>query len=335
MNTRLREEQNWLSTISLMIIAFIALAAGLHYTRDVMSPFVLALFITTMVVPIVELQVRHLKIPKPLAVTFALLVVLGAVALIGFLVIGALSTLISTVKDYNASLVQLFKQAMSWLEDWGIKVETERILQDLSWRLPHLATQSAGFFLQFLSEATLTVIFVAFLLAGRAAAPLKQGLYTASEAKIRRYLVTKVVISGATGALVWAILAAFGLRMAPLFGMLAFFLNFIPSLGSIVATILPIPMALVQFEGLWMIVGVVALPGLVQLAIGNILEPKIMGEGLELHPVAILLALAFWGLLWGPVGMVLAVPITASLRIVLMRFETTRPAGLLLAGELS
>ena len=69
------------------------------------------------------------------------------------------------------------------------------------------------------------------------------------------------------------------------------------------------------------------------MTIGNVSEPKIMGQGLQLHPVTILLALAVWGLLWGAIGMLLSVPITATIRIILMRFETTRPIGNLLAGE--
>jgi AI-2 transport protein TqsA len=82
------------------------------------------------------------------------------------------------------------------------------------------------------------------------------------------------------------------------------------------------------------VIGVVAIPGVLQIVIGNTVQPKLVGEGLDLHPVTIILSLAFWGLLWGPIGMVLAVPIMAVARIVLIRFETTAPLARLLAGEL-
>ena len=150
----------------------------------------------------------------------------------------------------------------------------------------------------------------------------------------RRYLVTKVSTSTVTGLLTGVILALFGLDLALVFGVLAFFLNFIPSVGSIIATLLPIPMAMVQFDSFWMIAGIVLVPGAVQMTIGSGIEPVLMGEGLELHPVTILLALVFWGLIWGVVGMFLAAPITAVLRIVLDRFEMTRPIAGLLAGRL-
>jgi AI-2 transport protein TqsA len=116
--------------------------------------------------------------------------------------------------------------------------------------------------------------------------------------------------------------------------MLAFFLNFIPSIGSIIATLLPLPIAAAQFQNPWMAAAVVAVPGAFQTVIGNFVEPKLMGEGLDLHPVTVLLALSFWWLLWGVVGTLLAVPIMAVVRIVCMQFETLQPVGRLLAGEL-
>ena len=79
---------------------------------------------------------------------------------------------------------------------------------------------------------------------------------------------------------------------------------------------------------------VILIPGTIQMVLGNVIEPKVMGEGLNLHPVTILLALSFWGLIWGVVGMLLATPMTAVVRIVLMQFETLRPIGNLLAGHL-
>jgi AI-2 transport protein TqsA len=138
-----------------------------------------------------------------------------------------------------------------------------------------------------------------------------------------------------TGILVWLILWGFGLHMAPLFGLLAFLFNFIPSIGSIIATLLPIPIAFAQFQNEpWMILAVVGFPGTVHMTIGNVVEPRLMGRGLELHPVTVLLALAFWGLLWGIVGMVLAVPMVAAMRIVFSHFSSTRPLADLLAGRL-
>ncbi|MHC4061710.1 MAG: AI-2E family transporter, partial [Planctomycetota bacterium] len=104
--------------------------------------------------------------------------------------------------------------------------------------------------------------------------------------------------------------------------------------GSIVSTLLPIPIAVAQFQEPWPVILVVAIPGVLQITIGNVVEPKLMGKELNLHPVTVLLALSFWGLLWGIVGMCLAAPMTAVLRIILMQFDTFKPLAGLLAGEL-
>jgi AI-2 transport protein TqsA len=134
--------------------------------------------------------------------------------------------------------------------------------------------------------------------------------------------------------LFWVILASFGIELALVFGVVTFVLNFIPSIGSIVATLLPIPVALVQYETMGPVIALVVLMTVVQLVIGNGLDPLLMGQNLNLSPVTILAALVFWGLLWGVVGMLLAAPLTAILRIILAQFETTRPMSELLAGRL-
>ncbi len=186
-----------------------------------------------------------------------------------------------------------------------------------------------------LSKGILVLFFIVFLLAGRNPYVIRRGVYADIDSQIRRYLVTKVAISAVTGILVWGVLHLFGLKLASVFGMLAFMLNFIPSIGSIIATCLPIPVAAAQFQDNYvMMIGVVAVPGAIQLVIGNVIEPKLMGGGLRLHPITILLSLAFWGLLWGPAGMLLAVPIMATIRIVLDQFPITESASRLLAGQL-
>ena len=131
-------------------------------------------------------------------------------------------------------------------------------------------------------------------------------------------------------------LSILGIDLALAFGIFAFLLNFIPSLGSVVATFLPLPIVLVT-EDMTLATGImaIAIPGAIQFSVGNVIEPKVMGKSLELHPVTILVALIFWGTLWGVVGMFLAVPITAVLRILLGRLEVTRPAAALLEGRLA
>ena len=124
-------------------------------------------------------------------------------------------------------------------------------------------------------------------------------------------------------------------RILPALGLLAILLNFIPSIGSIIAAVLPLPVLLLD-EGtsLGAAALVIGILGVIQFSLGNVLEPRIMGKSFHLHPITVMLALILWGILWGVVGMLLAVPITATLRIFLARSERTAAVARLMAGRL-
>ena len=217
-----------------------------------------------------------------------------------------------------------------------LRIDTKRIVMDMRNYIFNIVTNAFGTILGLISGMFFVIIFVIFLLLGRNPYADHSPVYSEVVHKIRRYLGIKVAFSAITGLLVWAILTSVGLELAGAFGILAFLLNFIPSIGSIIATLLPVPIAVVQFQSSpWLIVLVIVVPGAIQNILGNFVEPKLQGEGLNLHPVAVILALSFWGLIWGIVGMFLAAPITAALRIVLMQYDTLRPIGRLLAGDLT
>ena len=177
------------------------------------------------------------------------------------------------------------------------------------------------------------LIFLFFLLSGESAVR-SRGVRADVEGKIRRYLVVQTVLSGATGLLVGTVLAALGVPLAMVFGLFAFLLNFIPSIGSIIATLLPLPVVLMS-PGIATHTAVlaIAIPGAIQFGIGSVLSPKVLGDSLDLHPVTILLALMIWGSLWGIVGMLLATPITAVMKMLFERLEMMRPVARLMAGS--
>jgi len=325
-------ESKWLITGSLAIVAVVALAIALAYTRAVMIPFVLALFVASLVSPILDFQVIRLRLPRTIAVTVTMLVVIVIIALVVLLISEAIQTIISTAgRDSFASLA---KTAFTRLEDLGMDLKPDKIVTDMRNSIFNLLTNTLGTVIGLISGVFFVLIFVIFLLAGRNPHVVRSGVYADIDQKIRRYIATKVAISVVTGLLVWLSLAIIGLELAGVFGMLAFLLNFIPNIGSVISSLLPIPIAVAQFQSFWPIILVLAIPGTIQMVLGNVVEPKLMGEGLDLHPIIVLLALSFWGLLWGIVGMFLAVPVTAVIRIVLMQFDSLKPIGKLLAGEL-
>jgi AI-2 transport protein TqsA len=339
MPSPLGNEQKWLTVGSLMVIATVALAVALKYTEVVMVPFVLAIFLTTVVTPAVDFLVIRWKTPQSLALVLALILVVLYLCAVGLLLIVAVSSIVSTAGELSDTIAGMAKESFGWLDSWldghwKIKIKTDDITTELQQKIPVIVSQLMGTGTSLVANGFMIAFFVVFLLAGRNSMQTRVGIYSQIESVVRRYIITKFVISAVTGLIVWWVLYMFGLRMPFVFGLLAFLLNFIPSIGSIIATFLPLSMALAQHIGFWNIVGVVTIPGVVQLVIGNVIEPKLMGRGLQLHPVTILLSLAFWGLLWGYMGMILAVPITAIIRIVLIRYDTTRALGNLLGGIL-
>ena len=388
-------EQSWLTTASLVILAVVALAAGLIYMRAVMVPFVVALFIVALVSPIQDFQVRRLRLPRIIAILVTLLVVFFVIAMVSVSVVQAIWTIASTAGEYSESFAELADELLKPLEyiyqkeelrapaapnnvdavpagrpqpqlspgvldlneaplpaaepnrpPRGIqRIDTRQILSDLIINARQIIRDLTNYIFNVLRNTVSAVfglivgvffvsIFVIFLLAGRNPYAEHSQMYRDVVQKIRRYIGTKVIVSAACSVLVWASLSIIGLPLAGVFGVLTFLMRFIPSIGPIFVTLLPIPLALAQFhQSLMPTILVVAVPGAIHSILGNLVEPKLMGEGLDLHPVTVLLALSFWGLLWGIAGMFLAVPITAAIRIVLIQFDTFRPIGNLLAGD--
>ncbi len=333
-NAEFRNEQVWLAVGSLMILATVALAFALVYTRDVTIPFVLAIFVTIAVAPVVDFQVRHWRLPNWFAVLTTLLLVLAILSLIGVVLIVAVQTMVRVAGEYSEQVVNMAERTLAELNSHHIQVDQVRISKELESRLPGIITQTAGTVTSVVSHGFLIVFFVVFLLIGRNPHHKRRGIYAEIEATIRGYITTMTLLAAITALLVGVTLWAFGVHMAWLFALLVFFLNFIPNVGSIIATLLPVPVAVAQFQDPGMILAVIVVPGVIQSVIGNLVAPRLMGRGLELHPVTVLLSLAFWGLLWGVVGMVLAVPIVAMLRIVFHHFDTTRMLSDLMTGHL-
>lgn len=198
-----------------------------------------------------------------------------------------------------------------------------------------LASISAELF-SIASTSVVVLIYVFFLLLGSVGATEAAPSLQAVDLQVREYLFLKTVISIFTGAVFGFALWMFGVPMSLTFGVLAFLLNYIPNVGPIVASLLPIPFILFNPDGslLWM-VSAIGVTMSVQVISGNVIEPKLMGDSSDLHPVVILLALMFWGMMWGITGMFLATPVTAAIKIVLDGNPATKPIANVMAGRWS
>jgi len=219
-------------------------------------------------------------------------------------------------------------------------------IQQSQFTFGNLIKSFSGSFFAFLGNVLWVVLFMAFILAEREsftrrlvkqlgkkkADPVLESLEQINYS-VQYYLGLKTLISFLTGALVTIILTIAGVDFALLWGVLTFILNFIPTIGSIVATLPPIAVTLFQSGsiGKTLIIGILLLA--IQFTVGNILEPKMMGRGLNLSPLVVLFSLIFWGWLWGIPGMLLAVPLTGAIRIGMEQIDATKSVAVLISGK--
>ena len=217
---------------------------------------------------------------------------------------------------------------------------------DTTARLKALASSLVNIAASFFAEALVVVFYLVFLMleAHRFPARVRSGfpqeradLVLTIIGSINRamasYLRAKVLSSLALAVPVVAILWSFGVSFPGTWGVLAFIGNFIPYVGSFIALVLPVMLAFLELEPPWRALAVLALLLLVHSVTNNFVEPRLTAHAVDLSPLMVLVALAFWGLCWGVVGMVLAVPLTVMVKIMCENVEFTRPLARLMAGE--
>jgi len=325
-----------IQTTCLVILATVAVGVTLWWLQSVLVPFVLSLFIAVGLSPLIEYSTTKLRMPKWAAVLLTLIFAIALLTLAGMLVVTSATRMAANAPAYQAQVLSLIDGALANLPLQDLGVNPDEAIRLALTAISTAAISITNAIVSLVSQGAIVLIFLMFLLAGGSAhqAP-SGGTWGEVKNRVQKYIVFKFIISAVTGLLVGIILSVLGIELAMAFGLMAFLLNFIPSIGSIVSTLLPLPVVLVSPDiSLLTMVLAIALPGAVQLIIGNIIEPKVMGDELDLHPVTILLALMIWGMLWGVVGMLLATPMTAVIKILLERGERTRPIANLFAGRL-
>lgn len=223
------------------------------------------------------------------------------------------------------------------------KAAVEEIFQSISSFIQEQLVRLASSLANLLSYGILILIFVFFLLMGNTGQIPDPDQTTENqprilgeiEEQIRKYLFMKTVISMFTGFAFGLVLWLFGVPLATVFGFLAFLLNFIPNIGPLIGCALPVPFLILN-SNISPTAGIICfvLISTIQFVSGNVIETRIMGKSFDVSPITLLLALMFFGLIWGIIGMFLATPIVSILKIVLHQRSSTRPIANLLAGRL-
>ncbi len=332
------------ATFLITAAAFVILVAGLREAQPILVPFLLSAFIAVIAMPpLVFLQHRH--IPKGLALTLVIAGVVGVGMLMGALVGSAVDDFSAQLPNYQTKLEVQTAHLLNWLAGMGIEISKEMVnnLLDPA-KAMKMAAQGLNTLGGLLTNAFLILLTVIFILLEASSFPTKLHLifddpeHSFSQLEqftgnIKRYMAIKTCTSLLTGIVITVWLWVIGVDYPVLWGTLAFLLNYVPNIGSIIAAIPALLLALVQLGPgavLWSALGYLVVNNLV----GNVIEPRFMGRGLGLSTLVVFLSLVFWGWVLGPVGMFLSVPLTMTLKIALDSSEETRWIAILLGSEI-
>lgn len=322
------------------LAALIIILAGAMYAKTIIAPFLLALFISIICIqPITWLEKK--RIPRWIAI---IVIILGLVSLFfGFssLIGGTLSFFLSNVSKYETTVTTISKSVIQFLNDKGLKIPEDqissliqpaKILEFTSGAMKQLFTLLGNTFLIFLIILFILMEFGSFSDKAKAITngPDKSIAYFSTILQdIRHYLGIKTLVCLSIGILIYIAMLIIGVDYPLLWALIAGLMNYIPNIGSIIATIPAFLFALVQLGlggALWTLGAFMVIHNV----LGNFIEPKIMGKGLGLSTLVVLLSLLFWGFILGLVGMFLAVPFTLTMKIILEQNDKTRWLAILL-----
>lgn len=331
---------------ALWVIATGVIAAGLYFLREPLTQVAMALFLWLAIDGLAETLDKRIPFtPRWLALPIALIVVLGIVALVGFVVFDNVAAILGDLTRYEFRLNQVLSQLHQAVGSPGRSPTVGDLVAQL--QPGRLMTQVAESIQNAASATIFTLIFLAFLFPAASVMSDKLDLIFRGKvmrentrevlmrirSSMERYLWVQTVMSLIITALTYITLVIIGLDNALFWSFLIFFLNYIPTIGSIVAVVLTTAVALVQFPTLGPVAAVFAGVSVWQFVIGNFVQPRMTGESLNLSAVVVLLALSIWGLIWGIVGAFLAAPLTVMIMIVLAQFPSTRWIAILLSAD--
>lgn len=331
--------------IMLGLAAFVVVIAGMRAAQEMIVPFLLAVFIAVIgAPPFIWLQ-RH-KVPSPVALMAVVLAIVIVGVAVAALVGASLDGFSQALPSYQERLTDKVALLVSWLQGLGMDVSEQTFLNYLD---PGSAMRLVAGMLKglgsVLTNAFLIMLTVIFILMEVSTFSAKLRYAQGSPAtsltyfhtmldNVKRYMGIKTLTSALTGVLISVGLALVGVDFAVLWGFFAFLLNFIPNIGSFIAAVPAVLIAMLQL-GTGGTLFVVALYLVVNIGVGSLFEPRLMGSRLGLSPLVIFISLVFWGWVLGPVGMFLSVPLTIAVQIVLASSESSRWLAILLGPGVS
>ncbi|WLD57564.1 AI-2E family transporter [Salinispirillum sp. LH 10-3-1] len=341
MNTHTETESQGLRWL-LGLAAVVIIIAGLKVAEAIVIPMMLALFLGIISLPPLHLMTRKGVPPIiAIAVVFATIMLFGGI--LAIIISASIDSFMNRLPEYQARLEMMTGDLFTQLELFGFPVDVAAAMDQFNpsqaMNLVGRAMSSVG---SVLTNVFLVVFILLFLLLEqatfsakfkRAMPPTNQSVVHATSfiRQVNKYLAFKSLISLVTGIIITLFLWIVGVDFPLLWGLVALLMNFIPNVGSILAAIPAVLLATVQLgvgDAVIVALGYLA----VNVVMGNLIEPRVMGSGLGLSPLVVFLSLILWGWLFGPVGMFLSIPLTMIVKIALEQSSSTRWIAIMLGN---
>ena len=330
-----------ISKFLVVAAAFVIVVSGLKMASSLVVPFLLSVFIAMIVSPLLALLKKR-GIPGVAAIALVIMLIMSIGLMLGAVIGSSLDSFREDMPIYSAKLSAMSESLQQWLSARGIAIDATQWQSSFDpSAVMGLVGSTLASFGNVMTNSVMILLTVIFILAenitfaeklklARGNANSQQWLSKFSDS-VQGYLAIKAAISVATGLLIFIWLSIVGVDYAVLWGLLAFLLNFVPTVGSFIAAVPAVLLALVQLglgpAGLTL-GGFVA----VNFLMGSALEPRLMGKGLDLSPLVVFVSLVLWGWVLGPVGMLLSIPLTIMIKIALETQPDTRWISIMLGG---
>lgn len=322
-----------INNICLMILAGTAATAVLVYTKSILMPFVIALFISMVASTLADKMKRNWHVPYTLGLIISLAAFLALIVTSVLFISNSIESFVNGADTYADRLNDTLDWFLGHARKYGVNINAQFALETAA-KLPvfNFVKSLGGMLMSIITNLMLITLFVIFIFMGKAAEE-KVSIVGNIQQQISFYLLIKIFVSFLAAICTWVVLAFIKTELASMLAVLTFVLNFIPNVGPFIATALPLPVLFLQYGFDWHIALALCLLTAIHFVIGNILETKWLGKGMDLDPIIVLACLIFWALVWGIMGALLAVPLTAIIKMIFEKNETTRPLANLLAGK--
>lgn len=349
-----RDDKSRESNAIKFFLGIIALAIVVIFLRELKTifiPLTFAIFLSFMFQPLNRFLDKK-RIPFFVNILIIVIIILILFTVLGTIVYTSVSSFVTDFPKYEEQLTTMIsglvtkfeipmEQVKFYLQN---KVNWLQMADKLS--LSKIVSGTMGNFIDFFIKLLLTVAFMIFIILERTRMFESVGKVVSKdeavhfghvlkdiERQIKTYVVNKTLISATTGLISMIFIAIFGIDFVIMSGLLIFVMNYIPNIGSIVASAFPILICFIQYGFSWQLVAISISLIATQMIIGNFVEPKVMGTGLKLSPLIVLISLIFWYWVWGPVGMILAVPITSTINLILKEIPSLRVVSAVISSD--